>query len=246
MSDYETQRRGRARARYHELRRERPDWFVNHPEGFEILVRDDEIDDAEREAFKRLLAARTRGEISAPIDHEWVMVGVLAEDGWGVVLRDAVRTPEGDLRVYRREMTAPNRPRGIVALTTFEDQLVLLNHYRHALRKFSLEIPRGFARPGETAEATLERQLLEEIQAATVSYRQSGLLEPDGGKLGDTIQLFSVTINGLGPPERAEAIERVELVKLDELRRRVAANEVSDALTLAAIAKAYCTGELPL
>jgi ADP-ribose pyrophosphatase len=246
MSDCEGQRRSRARARYHQLRNERPDWFANHPGGFEIIVQDEEIDRAETEAFEVLQAAQIRGEIGAPVDREWVMVGVLAEDAWGVVLRDAVRTPQGDLRVYRREMTAPNRPAGIIALATFEDQLVLLKHYRHALRKFSWEIPRGFARPNETADATLKRQLFEEMQAVIANHRHSGLLEPDGGKLGDTIHLFSAAIKVLGEPERAEAIERLELVKVDELRRRVAENEITDALTLAAIAKLYCNGELPL
>jgi ADP-ribose pyrophosphatase len=246
MSGYEAERRLRARARYHELRRERPDWFVNHPGGFEILVRDEDIDRAEAAAYGVLQAAHAADGQAGTPDHEWVMVGVLAEDAWGVVLRDAVRTPAGDYRVYRREMNAPKRPGGIVALTKLRDQVVLLKHYRHALRKFEWEIPRGFSRPGEEPAAALRRQLLEEIQAAPLEHRFVGLLEPDGGRSGDAVQVFCATIGSFGDPESGEAIKRLELIGVDELRRRIAANEITDALTLAAIAKCHCAGELTI
>lgn len=244
MGDYQAERKRRARARYHELRREQPDWFVNHPGGFEILVRDDEMDRAETAALERLQSARATEGQTDTVDREWVMVGVLAEDAWGIVLRDAVRTPDGEYGVYRREMNAPGRPGGIVALTRVRDQVVLLKHYRHALRKFSWEIPRGFAHRGEHPASTLRRQLLEEIQAATISHRQAGMLEADGGRLGDAAHVFSAAVAQPGNPESAEAIERLELVSIDELRRRIAANEITDALTLAAIARFHCNGEL--
>jgi ADP-ribose pyrophosphatase len=203
------------------------------------------MDRAERAALSALEAAHAKGKVAASVDREWVMVGVLAEDAWGVVLRDAVRTPQGELRVYRREMTAPNRPAGVVALTTLDGRFVLLNHYRHALRKFGWEFPRGFARPGEDAEATLQRQLSEEIQAVATAYRHAGMLEPDGGKLGDSIHLLDATIDALGQPEAGEAIAETELVTISELRARVRSNEITDALTLAAVAKLLCSDDAP-
>ena len=90
----------------------------------------------------------------------------------------------------------------------------------------------------------LTRQLAEEVQASPGSIRRLATLDPDGGRLGDEIHLMFANITNPGAPERAEGIERYELVDLAELRRRVRMNEISDALTLAAIARAYCAGDL--
>lgn len=237
-------RRSRARARYQELRREQPGWFTNHPGGFEILFGDEEMDRAEEAAWSQLQESHKRGEITPAVDRSWVMVGVIAEDSWGVVLRDAVRAPHGGLGVYRREMSAPDRPAGVVALTMLDGKMVLLNHYRHALRRFSREFPRGFARRGESYESTLRRQLREEIQASVRDLQLLGFIEPDGGKLGDTVHLCTARIDQPGEAERAEAIESYELIDLEELCRRVRANDITDAFTLAAIGKAYCAGLL--
>ena len=239
-------RRPPQRARYHELRRKQPDWFANHPGGFEILFRDEEMNSAEEAAWNQLQDSQNRGEITTAIDRSWVMVGVIAEDSWGVILRDAVRTPQGDLRVYRREMSAPDRPAGVVALTTLDGKMVLLKHYRHALRRFSWEFPRGFAQHGESYESTLLRLLREEIQASAHDPRLLGLVDTDGGKLGDRVHLCTARVQQAGEPERAEAIEGYELMDLDELRGRVRANEITDAFTLAAIGKAYCAGLFPV
>src|SRR5262245_1451049 len=105
---YLSERKARARARYHELRSERPEWFINYRGGFGILTGNAEMDRAEEQAWEALQAMQADGEVRAQIDREWVMVGVLAEDAWAVVLRDAIRTPDGRLGVYRREMTAPH------------------------------------------------------------------------------------------------------------------------------------------
>src|SRR5262249_49415984 len=101
-------------------------------------------------------------------------------------------------------------------------------------------------RPGETAEATLERQLSEEIQAVARGYRHAGMLEPDGGKLGDSIHLFSAKLSTFGQSEANEAIEKAQLVTMSELRARVRSNELTDALTLAALAKVLCSNEEPI
>jgi ADP-ribose pyrophosphatase len=239
-----TEPSSRARARYFSLRRERPEWFANHPGGFEILFGEQEMTAAEDIAWTRLQAARDRGEISGSIDRTWVTVGVIAEDAWGVIIRDAVRDPAGGLGVYRREMSAPDRPEGVAALTMVGDKVLLLKHYRHALRRFSMECPRGYAQPGESHEETLRRELAEEIQATVSGIRHMGSVDPDGGKLGDSVHLLAANLERTGAPEREEAIAAIELVDIEELRRRVRDNEITDAFTLAAIGKAMCAGLL--
>jgi hypothetical protein len=71
------------------------------------------------------------------------------------------------------------------------------------------------------------------------------MLEPDGGKLGDSIHLLDATIDALGQPEAGEAIAETELVTISELRARVRSNDITDALTLAALAILLCRDDAP-
>lgn len=236
----------RARARYFSLQREQPEWFANHLEGTEILFGEEEMNAAEEAAWAHLQSARDRGEVRGPIDRSWVMVGVIVEDAWGVIVRDAVRDSGGRLGVYRREMRSPDRGEGVAALTMVGDKVLLLKHYRHALRRFSVECPRGFGDAGESVEETLRREIAEEVQGSVAGVRCLGSVDPDGGKSGDSAQLVVASLKHVGAVERAEGIAAFELVDVDELRRRVRENEITDGFTLAAIGKAMCMQVMPI
>ncbi|HEY0551408.1 MAG TPA: hypothetical protein VGF13_17520, partial [Verrucomicrobiae bacterium] len=61
---------------------------------------------------------------------------------------------------------------------------------------------------------------------------------PDGGKLGDRVNLALVDLIRIGEPEMTEGITSFELVDEKELTRRIANDEITDAFTLALYAKA--------
>src|SRR5437588_7157470 len=72
-----------------------PEQFVNPPEGgFTILMNEAEIREAEATVVQRLQA------IGLPA--EWAQVGIVYQDQYGMILRDAVRFPSGALGTYIR------------------------------------------------------------------------------------------------------------------------------------------------
>ena len=57
----------------------------------------------------------------------------------------------------------PRRPESAVAvLPVLNGKILLLRHFRHSLRKWMWEIPRGFGEYGITAAENAEKELREE------------------------------------------------------------------------------------
>lgn len=106
--------------RYDVLRGERPELFRNEPGGIEILT-----DPAAVEAAG----------------------GVVYQDPYVLLVRDAVRFPDGRTGTYMRSVSATAAP-GCVILPLLGDRMVLIEHYRHATRSWHWEIPADSARRG--------------------------------------------------------------------------------------------------
>src|SRR2546429_117950 len=112
-----------------------PELFVNPPgAGFIICMDEAEIQEAESQMAQQLTA---RGMLA-----EWAHVGIAFQDQYLMILRDAVRFPNGSLGTYTRMVS--DRLRGLVILPIHQGQVLLIRHFRHATRTWHLEIPRGF------------------------------------------------------------------------------------------------------
>src|SRR6185312_2069263 len=133
-----------------------PDLFEN-PDGaiFTILLDEHEIDEVEEGARGRLHA---KG-----MPEEWAQVGIAYEDQYLFILRDAVRFPDGSTNTYIRVVDPEGGAHGVIVLAMHQGNVLLLNHFRHATRRWHLEIPRGFGEPGLSGEENARRELEEEI-----------------------------------------------------------------------------------
>ena len=80
----------------------------------------------------------------------WATVGVMFEDRYFLLLRDAVRFPDGSLGTYIRIGSRNPDSAGVAILPLLEEKVVLVRHYRHATQSWHLEIPRGFLSVGMT------------------------------------------------------------------------------------------------
>src|SRR5213592_1007125 len=141
-------------ARYFDLVRERPDRFSN-PAGdiYEILFDPARIEHAQSEARRR------RTHEGLPADD--TRVGVLAEDPYLIVMRDAVRFADGSYGLYNRLMV----PSGAALLPLLDGAIILLYRFRHGTRTWHLEAPRGSFSGTGTREDEARRELREEIGA---------------------------------------------------------------------------------
>ena len=142
MSDFDPHD---AAERYGQLRRERPERFVNPPgDIYEILFDESRIAHARAEAAR----ARTAQGLSA----EDTRVGVLAVDPYLLLMREAVRFADGSYGLYNRLMVPAGaavlpRPRRLARA----DSSVPARHAKLAARGPARIVHRGPAGRGGSA-----------------------------------------------------------------------------------------------
>ncbi|GEB58356.1 NUDIX hydrolase [Streptomyces gardneri] len=200
--------------RYDLLRGERPELFRNEPGGIEILT-----DPASVEAAG----------------------GVVYEDPYVLLVRDAVRFPDGRAGTYIRWMSPTAAP-ACAILPLLGDRMVLIEHYRHATRSWHWEIPRGFGTTGHTGEANAAKELAEEIGARVQELLPLGSLHPDSGLTCDRVLLFAARIDSVGGLEAAEGIRGALTLPFAEAEAMIADGRITDGFTIAAMTRARLAG----
>lgn len=225
------------RDRYEALCRQWPELFDN-PAGFPFTILfEPSLVAAAEDAQRAYLAARGLPEW-------WAGTGVVYEDPYLIVTRDAVRKPGGLLGTYVRGMPATGAV-GAAVLPVLGDQVVLLDHARHATRTWHLEIPRGFGEPGKTALDQARQELLEETGAEAVDLIDLGPFHANTGMASDMTQLFVAEIRELGEPQAAEGIVGFKIYPPRQVAQLIKDGQITDSFTIAAFTRAWLFGRLP-
>jgi ADP-ribose pyrophosphatase len=225
------------RERYHELRQRWPELFVNPPDsGYTILFDPSLVSAAETDEAARLT--------SRNMPSYWSLTGVVYEDPYMLVLRDAVRRPDGSLGTYVRTMPASGWA-GAAVLPLINGKAVLLRHFRHATRTWHLEIPRGYGDPGLNGADQARRELREEIGADIDNLISLGFFHSNTGAASDKAELFLAEIDRLGEPQTSEGISRIETLPPDQVAELIGSGEISDSFTIGAFTRAWLRKLLP-
>lgn len=204
--------------------------FANPPgHGITLLLDPDEIAEVERGKAAELVA---RGLPSA-----WARVGVVYEDQYHYVLRDAVRFPDGTLGTYFRVVNR-TPALGVAMLPRWQGKLLLLWQSRHATRRQHYEIPRGMGTNDRSSDDQARIELWDEIQAKPDQLISLGQVFPDTGTLTSPVHLFLAEIASFGEPELREAIERIVPVSVEEFEAMIAREEINDGFSIAAFTRA--------
>lgn len=210
--------------RYLDLMRERPSWFENAEGGIVILT------DVER--------------IRCIEEKQQTRIGVIYEDEYIILLKDAVIFADGEVGTYIR--TYHKNPGGVSVLVLCGDKVLMLKHFRHSLRRWLWETPRGFSEYGQSPLENAMRELREEIgiDGAEVSYL--GELVPDAGIMGETITLYYTRIpDGKSiVTERHEGIGEVAFLTKAQLKELIKQGEIVDGITICALTYAELKGIL--
>lgn len=224
-------------ARYTTLAAERPDIFSNPAgAGFRILLDEDEVAAAEQAEGTRLAA---RG-----LPLSWARVGVVYEDEYVLLLRDAVAFPDGHVGTYIRFVGRRRAPAGVAILPLRAGKVLLVRHFRHATRESHLEIPRGFWIEGLAAEEIARRELNEETGIDRCGLVHLGAVHVNTGLTAETLELFAALVDDDGQPARHQAITDVVAVEVEELEDLVRDGEITDSFTVAAYVRAKLRGLL--
>lgn len=214
-----------------------PGLFVNPPQGgITILLDKDEIREAEKQEAQRLEAHG--------LPAEWAQVGFAYRDQYVLLLRDAVRFPDGSLGTYIRSVDEDERAPGVVVLPLHQGRVLLIRHFRHGSRTWHLEVPQGFGIPGLSSEESIRLELQEEISATVSRLVSLGRFHPDTSVSANVIELFYADIESYGDVELQEGIIELLPTPVAEVERMIREREITNVFLLVAYTRAKLQGLL--
>ncbi len=172
-------------------------------------------------------------------------IGIVYEDEYIRLLRDLVIFPNGDTGTYIRIVNAKNGV-GCICLAVCEDRVLFVEHFRHALRRFSLELPRGFGEDGLSPEKNAEKELFEECGISISECRALGRISADSGISSDEpcVVLVHTNSRSISFNDRIEPIKNAFWLTVDEIYQAISNGTLTDGLSIAAVALAVAKGEI--
>jgi len=174
----------------------------------------------------------------------WLVHGeqVLYDSDWVRLSLVDVEIP-GGARFGHHVVRMPNQAAGTVVHDPDRGVLLLWRH-RFITDTWGWEIPAGGLNPGESPESAAARETLEETGWQPGRLRHLVHFNPTNGISDQRFHIFLADgATHVGDPTDAGESERIEWVRLDEVRRIVRANEMVDGLSLTAMAYALAFDE---
>ena len=158
----------------------------------------------------------------------------LAQVGYLRLVRDTLHFPDG--REFDRAVV--EHP-GAVALIVLDaaERWLLVRQYRHAARRYLLEIPAGTREAGEEPAATAAREVREEtgFAAGRLEHLGGTFMAPGFCQEFIDYYLASELRPDPLPQDTDEGIAPPEPMTLDEVYAAVADGRIADAKTLVAL-----------
>ena len=118
--------------------------------------------------------------------------------------------------------------------------IILINQYRHSLRKFIWEIPAGTLNPRESAITCARRELTEETGYTAQNWNQLAEITPVPGYSDERIHIFLAS--DLEPAAQcldSDEILKVHKLKLEETFSMIQNGEIQDSKTISGLFLAY-------
>jgi len=121
-----------------------------------------------------------------------------------------------------------------------ETQIILINQYRHALRKFIWEIPAGTLKPSETAITCARRELIEETGYSARKFKQLAEITPVPGYSDERIYIYLATdLEPAGQSLDSDEILNVHTLRFEEALNMIRKGEIQDSKTISGLFLAY-------
>ena len=216
----------RAWERYERLMEERPELFVQS---------------------KELMIITDKEQVRRFADEHDRLFGVVYESAYSLLVVDLVES--GGVR-FAYERSVPASKGAIVSVPMYEGKYVLVKQYRHALRGWQINFPRGFGEQGISAEDNLRKEIMEELGAEVSDPEKIGSVYPDSGISSGAVDYFSCQISEPKLKAGYEGIRELILLTEEELIDGIRSGAIDDGFTLTAWAllkarkKQPCTDSL--
>lgn len=194
---------------------------ANYESGEIQIVTDlEEISKIEKAQENRLLE---KG-FSTDRSKEFSKIGIIYEDQYWIVLRDAVIFPSVTTGTYNRLLwknQLHGKFPGVAVLPILPSKkIILILTYRHATGSWELELPRGGIEPFETPTQAAIRELQEETGFISNSMTFLGEMAVDSGTICSIIPIYLANISNQkkSNPELAEAISGSYFFTKEEIK----------------------------
>lgn len=175
--------------------------------------------------------------------------GIIYEDKYVKLVKDAVRFPNGSFGTYIRFMEPEESRYGCVILPIIKEtnEIILLNHWRHAVQDFCIEAPRGFGTASLDFEDNARNELQEEMNVSFDDIMCLGSIYPDTGLFEKKVYVFAALISeseasALKCNDEREIIDEYYRYSKDDIAELISENRLKDAYTLTAISMATFKG----
>jgi ADP-ribose pyrophosphatase len=127
----------------------------------------------------------------------------------------------------------------VIVPVASDDRILLIRQFRHPVRMWLRELPRGAGTEGEPPEDGARRELKEELGCEAREVYPLGRVVNDSGQVAGVPHLFVARVREGGAPEReeTESIDRVYRYSYAELAHACETGEIVDSFTLAAVVR---------
>lgn len=195
----------------------------NYKDGkIEIVLEKNTVHKIEETQAKRYIRA---GETPDEA-HEHAKIGIVAKDKYWVWVRDAVIFPSGATgtfdRIIKTGSLADDINSSVAVLPVTGDGKIILNlMYRHAVRDWVLEIPRGKIEGNETILEAAKRELKEETGVIAGDFTLLGQITPDSGTVSSVVPCYIAKLEKKGSisQDYSEAIADVLELSVDTVKQ---------------------------
>lgn len=164
---------------------------------------------------------------------------VIHKDTWVTINHDHTILPTGEKSTY----TYVDRIDGVFALIENQQQeILLIQQFRYAIKANSWEIPGGGIEPGESHEAAAVREIYEETGLTLDPQKLTShlTLHAATGFLNNSEFIFHTHLSQSDFSQFGEANEIISQIKffsLEECLSMISKQEITDACTIASLYK---------
>jgi len=139
---------------------------------------------------------------------------------------DTVSLPNGRTRM--REIVV--HPGAVAIVPLINERVLLVEQYRKAIERKTLEIPAGTLEEDESPEECAKRELIEETGFNASHWDKLTSYYPAPGYSSEIIHIFKA--KGLKKVSDADAEFPIHYMNLEEVQRKIRTGEINDSKTI--------------
>lgn len=182
-------------------------------------------------------------EINKKQEEMQVQIGTIYKEPYSKLIKDLVIFPNGEYGTHIRavEEERSYEQSNVVILPIFNNQIVLVNYFRHAPRTFLWELPRGIGcqeKKVESKEKALKK-LKEELGVVLTKDNLVflGEINPDSCIFERTVTVYAAVFSGdtYNVPKHKAGIGNIRKFSRIELLDRIADGQIKDMFTISTI-----------